>query len=185
MLEAKLGAVGSRAVSEFAKFKRRAGVLASRSQAGCALAARGIGAAVNGVRRRSAGALAAFRSESLRARLTAMGAFTGLALVLAASLDFLLSGGPDFNQSAEAAPYRASAHLALTALPEIPYTPPAPVETPPAAEIEEIAFVPAGEALLGGPLPGDAEGGAPEIVYDHEGPAPFGEYEIPVAATGL
>lgn len=175
MLEAKLGALGSRAVSEYAKFKRRADALASRAQGGCALVARRIGAAVNGVRRRAAGALSAFKSESLRARLTAMGAFTGLALVLAATLDFLLSGGPDFNQSAEAAPYRASAYIVLTALPEIPYAPPAQVEATPAAEIERVAYTPAGEALLGGPMPGDTDDGA-EIVYAHEGPAPFGEY---------
>lgn len=109
-------------------------------------------------------------SRSARERLLATGAFVALALFAVASLDFLVNGGPDWSQNAEAAPYvSGGGFVTLSALPDAPYV--APADLPPAAEEEAlVVHVIAGEELLGGPLEGDwpaaLEAGGGPLAYD-------------------
>ncbi len=180
MLRVQIRAFGQRARQWYAACQERGAAFALRAAAGVRAARRKVGVLAEA----GARAIAAVRSERLRERLMAMGAFAGLALVMAASCDYLLSGGPDWNPSAEAAPYRAEAYLTLTALPEIPYAPPAELAAAPEEDLEQatvtrVSYTAPAGVLLGGPLPGDELDAPAVIVYAHEGPAPFGEYEAP------
>ena len=180
MLKARFHALSVGAAAMPRSFWRRARMFTAHAAAKARALHHRAGAAVHAGGRTIARAVAAIRSEHLRERLWAVGTFAGLALLLAASFDFLLGGGPNWNPGAEAAPYRADAYVRLSALPEIPYAPPpvnvlaAPEEQ---AKVTPVGYhAPAG-ILLGGPLPGD-EGEAPTAtVYAHDGPAPFGEFE--------
>lgn len=181
MLAVYIRTARGRAMAAYAYCKRRASELVSRAlTAGRAL--RRNASAVIGTGRRGLGrAVAAVRSEKPRERLMAAGAFAGLALMMAASFDFLLGGGPNWNPGAEAAPYRADSYLKLSALPEIPYTPPVEINAAPEeplgqAKVTPVRYTAPAGVLLGGPLPGDELEAPAAIVYAHEGPAPFGEY---------
>lgn len=178
MLKARLRALSDRALSMLRGLKHSSGAVVTRAVAKARALQRSTGAAANTGLRASARALAAIRSEHLRERLWAVGAFAGLALMLAASLDFLLGGGPNWNSNAEAAPYRADAYLTLSALPEIPYAPPAEIVamSEEQTRVTPVGYVAPAGVLLGGPLPGDELEAPGAIVYAHEGPAPFGEY---------
>lgn len=181
MLKARIRALSGKALSTLRDLRQRSGVLAANAGAKARALRRHAGAAANAGWRTAAGTVAAIRSEHLRERLWAVGAFAGLALILAASFDFLLGGGPDWNPGAEAAPYRANAYVALSALPEIPYAPPAELAAAPEeqARVTPVSYTAPAGVLLGGPLPGDELEAPAAIVYAHEGPAPFGEYETP------
>lgn len=101
-------------------------------------------------------------SQRLREGLAAVGAFAALALFAAASLDYLVSGGPDWNPSAQAAPYlSADRYVTLSSLPEIAYAPPQPSPEPTLA-VEEAqpprVYPSTTEELLGGPIDGAAIG---------------------------
>lgn len=118
-----------------------------------AAASRVAGAGLARVRRAVVGAMSALRIGGLRERVIATGVFAGLALIAAAGLDYIISGGPDWNPNAEAAPY-VSAAVTLTALPDLPYAAPLPAPAPATLDTEAAAplvYAMAAEELLGGP----------------------------------
>lgn len=163
--------------SEAHAFARTGRMLALRTVAGPVKAAKAGGRLVGRVS-------AAFHSEQLRERLLATGVFAALALFAAASLDYLVSGGADWNNSAEAAPLVRAEYVQLGALPEVAYAPPAPREALDAAFAETVvtpvAYVkPAGE-LLGGPLPGNVDPSLDAIRYVIHG-APL---QLPTIGVG-
>lgn len=101
---------------------------------------------------------ARIRSDRLPDRVAAAGSFAAIALFAALSIDALLGGGLDLGSKADAAqPGRR--YVALAALPEIPYQPPAYIAAAPpeTARVLAVSYSPAGEQLLGGLLPGEEQ----------------------------
>ncbi|MEQ1616938.1 MAG: hypothetical protein ABL883_01170 [Terricaulis sp.] len=101
---------------------------------------------------------AKIRSNQVQDRVTAAGSFVAIALFAAISVDALLGGGLEFGANAVAA-QPARRFVALAALPEITYQPPAAyIATPPDnARVVAVSYSPAAEQLLGGPIADEEE----------------------------
>jgi hypothetical protein len=95
-------------------------------------------------------------SAAVRERLLATGVFAALAAFTVASFDFIVSGGPDWTPSAQAAPPPL---VRVSSLPDLAYEAPALLEVVARPRLTLTIYpdyTAAGEALLGGPFGDDA-----------------------------
>ncbi len=93
---------------------------------------------------------AGLRNRAVRERSAAAAAFALIAAVLVGSVDYLITGGPDWNPGAAEAAQIAPTP-ALIAAPVAPAPAPDPVGAAPRFALEAVDYSVATETLLGGP----------------------------------